>query len=51
MAADAWTQIPREYAHLQQLSPADLRRWVITHSTVAANQIEAERDRQPEPGE
>jgi hypothetical protein len=41
---------PAEFAFLRTLPPADLRRWVITHSTLSANQREAQvNDHQPEP--
>jgi hypothetical protein len=49
MASSA-QQYPPEFAFLRQLPPADLRQWVISHSTLYANQIEAECDRQPESG-
>ncbi len=48
--ASAEQQYPPEFAFLRQLPPADLRQWVVSHSTLAANQIEAERDRPPEAG-
>jgi hypothetical protein len=46
---DSQQPYPAEFAFLRQLPPADLRRWVIDHGTLSANQIEAERDRQAEP--
>ncbi len=47
---DSAQSYPPEFAFLRTLAPADLRRWVIDHSTLSANQCEAEINHELEPG-
>ena len=42
--ADSTQPYPPEFAFVRQLPPADLRRWVIDHSTPCSSQLEAQID-------
>jgi hypothetical protein len=41
---DSTQQYPTEFAFLRQLPPAELRQWVIDHSTPRSSQLEAQID-------